>query len=140
MNRGRLLLLLAVLVTLTGCKQENPITGRQQNTLEGTWTILSRDEGKGPQAAPGIKLIISPERMSLLSPSGNTKVMGDIARKDPTKTPMELDLRQGAEVGYGIYRLEGDDLLLVICDPGQPRPTTFVGTPKGMLWTLKRAK
>jgi len=66
--------------------------------------------------------------------------MGDIARNDPSKTPKEIDLRQDADVGYGIYQLDGDQLLLIIGDPGQPRPTMFAGTPKGMLWTLQRTK
>jgi len=42
--------------------------------------------------------------------------------------------------GLGIYQLDGDQLSLIVGDPGQARPTMFAGTPKGMLFKLKRAK
>jgi uncharacterized protein (TIGR03067 family) len=108
--------------------------------IEGTWNIVTMDSGGGPKPSPGIQMVISRDRLSLRAPSGDTKLMGDVARLDSAKSPGEIDLRNQGEVGYGIFALEGDNLSLVIADPGQPRPTAFQGSRKGMLWKLRRAR
>jgi uncharacterized protein (TIGR03067 family) len=81
---------------------------------------------------------ITRDEVLMRAPSGATKRMGKIERIDPGASPKEIDLRNGEWVGLGIYELNGDLLRLIICDPGQPRPSEFVGTRKGMIFTLRR--
>ncbi|QJW96794.1 hypothetical protein [Frigoriglobus tundricola] len=108
--------------------------------LKGTWALVSRDFREGPKKADGFKLIISDKSFEFHAPNGATKKMGDISRIEATAKPAQVDLKNGTDAGLGIYELNGDDLKLVIRDPGQERATEFKGTSKGMLFIFKREK
>jgi hypothetical protein len=64
--------------------------------------------------------------------------MGQIRRIDPVVKPREIDLRYKHAVAFGIYELDGDFLKLIVRDSGAERPSTFKGSPDGMLFTLER--
>lgn len=134
MHYWHVIWLFILAVALAGCNRSGPSNGG----FEGTWDIRSRDSGQGPQDSPGLQLVITKEKIVFRAPSGATKTMGDIIKVDPSKTPKEIDLRNGAVVGLGIYALDGNSLSLIVCDPGLPRPTEFRGSPKGMLFKLTR--
>lgn len=108
--------------------------------LKGTWKVLSMDSGKGAKETDGFKLVISDKEIVFQAPSGATKKMGDISRTDGAAKPAEIDLKNGTETGLGIFELKGDDLKLVVRDPGQERSKEFKGTRQGMLLILKREK
>jgi uncharacterized protein (TIGR03067 family) len=102
--------------------------------------MVSMDSGKGAKDTDGFKLVISDKSIEFRAPNGQTKKMGDTGRIDGTAKPAQLDLKNGTETGLGIYELNGDELKLLVRDPGQERAKEFKGTPKGMLIVLKREK
>jgi uncharacterized protein (TIGR03067 family) len=108
--------------------------------LVGTWNIVSMDSGKRAEEMDGFKLIISEKSIEFRAPSGATKKMGEISRIDGVPKPAQIDLQNGTETGLGIYELKGDNLKLIVRDPGQQRAKEFKGSPQGMLFTLKREK
>lgn len=108
--------------------------------LKGTWKLVSMDNGKGAKEADGFKLVISDKDLEFRAPSGAAKKMGDISRVDGFAKPAEIDLKNGTETGLGIFELKGDDLKLIVRDPGQERAKEFKGTPRGVLFILKREK
>lgn len=108
--------------------------------LKGTWKVVSMDNGKGAKEADGFKLVISDKDLEFRAPSGAAKKMGDISRVDGFAKPAEIDLKNGTETGLGIFELKGDDLKLIVRDPGQERAKEFKGTPRGVLFILKREK
>jgi uncharacterized protein (TIGR03067 family) len=98
------------------------------------------DFGNGAKKTDGVKLVISEKSLELRAPNGVAKKMGDISRVDGAAKPAQIDLKNGTETGPGIYELNGDDLKLIIRDPGQERAKEFKGTREGMLFILKREK
>ncbi len=107
--------------------------------LVGSWNIVSIDKGKGAKETPGFKLSISDKKIVVRASNGTAKKMVDISRVDVAVKP-QIDLKNGTETGLGIYELSGDDLKLLVRDPGQERAKEFKGTPQGILFTLKREK
>lgn len=120
------------------------VCGEEENVflkkLAGTWIVLSIDDGKQVQKLNGFKMEITKESIILEAPNGAKKTMGDISRIDGQVRPGQIDLRKGNAKGFGIFELDGDYLKLIVCDPGQERPTVFKGTPTGLLFTLKRER
>jgi len=128
------------LVLLTGSSliAEEGKSGLEK--LKGTWKIVSIDSGKGAKETDGFKLVISDRDIEFRAPSGAAKKMGDISRVEGSAKPAEIDLKNGTETGLGIFELKGDDLKLIVRDPGQERAKEFKSTPRGMLFILKREK
>ena len=114
--------------------------GKDLEKLAGTWTMVSMDDGSGPRDSGGVKLVFTDKRLEFRAPNGATKDIGAIARVDGSAKPAQIDLKNGDETGLGIYELKGDDLKFLVRDPGQGRATEFKGTPKGILFILKRDK
>jgi uncharacterized protein (TIGR03067 family) len=109
-----------------------------KHELIGNWSIVSIDRGAGPDRKHGFHLEITDTELTFIAPSGTRKTLGQIHRIDPVVKPREIDLRNGHAVGFGIYEIDGDSLKLVVRDPGTERPSTFKGSPDGMLFTLER--
>jgi uncharacterized protein (TIGR03067 family) len=114
--------------------------GKGIKALVGTWTLVSVDNGKEPKQMEGFRFIISEKSIEMRAPNGAMKNMGIITRLDPTAQPSQIDLKNGAATGLGIYELSGDVLKLVVRDPSQERPREFKGTPQGILFLLRREK
>ena len=108
--------------------------------LLGTWNLVSLDDGNGPSQIDGFTIIISERDIKFCSPGGAFKVMGNIHRTDASKKPSQMDLKNGNEIGFGIFELDGEHLKLIVRNPGQERPTEFKGGANGMLFILKREK
>jgi len=53
MSRCHALLLLLVPMAFVGCNRENPAIRQTEKGFEGTWNIVTRDSGKGPEGAAG---------------------------------------------------------------------------------------
>jgi uncharacterized protein (TIGR03067 family) len=137
----RLLFTLLVIGSVTSpAFSDEKETKKGLSDLIGTWTMLSMDSGNGPKELDGFKLVISKEKIIFQAPSGDTKKMGDIARVDSSAKPMEIDLTNDGETGFGIYELKDDALKLIVRNPGERRAKEFKANPKGMLFILKREK
>lgn len=113
---------------------------KEPEKLTGTWKLVSMDNGKGATETDGFKLVITDKSIEFRAPGGATKKMGDIGRIDGSAKPAQIDLKNGTDTGLGIYELKGDDLKLIVRDPGRDRAAEFKGTPQGMLFVLKREK
>lgn len=123
--------------------EPSPPDGDAKNDLKklvGAWKIVSVDDGNGPKEWNGIKLVISAKSMVLQAPNGATKKMGDIGRIDAAAKPARIDLTIDGETGLGIYELSGDDLKLIVRNPGKERAKEFKGAADGILFILKREK
>jgi uncharacterized protein (TIGR03067 family) len=129
-----------VLAFLAGLSLADEDGKKDQEKLVGTWKMVSMDNGKGAKETDGFKLVISDKSIEFRAPNGATKKMGAISRVDGAVKPAQIDLKNGTETGLGIYELNGDDLKLIVRDPGQERAKEFKGTPQGMLFILKREK
>lgn len=95
--------------------------------LEGWWEVVTMDDGRGPTPHRDKDLI----RGGLLYHTGTLRneEPGQPIRLDPTKLPKAFDVEWSPGKFYhGIYRFEGDTLTLCYSNPGQPRPTEFVGS------------
>jgi uncharacterized protein (TIGR03067 family) len=130
----------SVLVLVAGASLADEGDKKALEKLVGTWNIVSRDDGSGAKKMDGFKLVVSDKSIEFRAPNGATKKMGDIGRVDGSAKPAQIDLKNGTETGAGIYELSGDDLKLIVRDPGQERAKEFKGMPKGMLFILKREK
>jgi uncharacterized protein (TIGR03067 family) len=136
--------LLSVSLTAVGCQRPVKTDGPTSAVagaegMEGTWDLESRDKGDGPITSPVMQLVASKERLVLRAPDGETHVIGEVVRIDPSRTPPEIDLRNDQEVKLGIYEVNGDTLLLVVNNSGARRPTEFKGSRSGSLLKFKRA-
>ena len=81
---------------------------------------------------------ITESSIEMVTASGARKSMGEISGTHQTTTPKGVDLSNGGRVGRGIYEVTGDELNLIVCDPGQPRATEFKGQRLGMLFVTRR--
>jgi uncharacterized protein (TIGR03067 family) len=106
--------------------------------LIGKWVVVSIDSGAGPAAKEGFHLDITAATITFVAPNGATKTMGHIHRIDPTSNPKQIDLRNGSDIGLGIYELDGSSLKLIVRNPGSDRPQELTGHRDGMLFMLKR--
>jgi uncharacterized protein (TIGR03067 family) len=119
---------------------EAPIVGSSHGPAElvGKWDVVSIDGGNGPNARPGISLVITENFMGMVSKDGATKPMGEIVAAHTATQPKGIDLGMGGAVGLGIYEVVGNSAKLIVNNPGLPRPREFKGQPTGILFVLNR--
>jgi uncharacterized protein (TIGR03067 family) len=120
-----------------GC---SPSSSRDDGEPIGTWHAVSLDQGAGPENAAGIQIVITRERVVMCRPDGEATVWGETARIDPSTRPREIDIRDPRGMWLGIYEVAGEDLKLVVNEPGEARPGKFRGSPKGLLFKMQRVK
>lgn len=145
-------LLAAVLVALAGsgsARQPDPKTKPEvkpktdSELIQGGWLIVGLETGG--KAEPernyrGNTFSFAKDRATLRE--GGFEPIGFTVTLDPTATPKTIDLTAKGNVLRGIYKLDGDDLVICLCIGGM-RPTEFAtkagGTEVAELFTLKRS-
>jgi len=105
----------------------------------GTWDVVSFDTGAGPENPVGVQMLISREQVAMRR-QGDIQVWGETVRIDASRNPSQNDLRSDRGSWLGIFEVESDRLKLVINEPGNLRPGKFQGSPKGLLFKMRRAK
>ncbi len=116
----------------------------QLRALEGDWRFISVEIDGGAVPAPmagHARMLIDGDRFRMESPEGDYEGVFTI---DVDADPAQIDIEfiEGPEAGnwsYGIYRLDGDDLLLCLGLTGAPRPVRFA-TKAGSGHALERLR
>ena len=112
---------------------------------QGVWAVTSFvREGKEtpPEIAHSIVRVVEGDHV--VWKREGKPFAGTTVTLDPTKTPHTIDVvpdggRARGKVVPGIYKLDGDTLVIVMADPGKPRPTEFKA-PAGSGLTLMTFK
>lgn len=106
----------------------------QLRTLEGTWSFVRLEvDGSAipPEAMRSSRLMMDGDRFRMESPEG---VYEGVFNIDVEAQPHQIDIEfiEGPEAGnwnYGIFRFDGDDLVLCLDMAGKPHPKDFRTTP-----------
>jgi uncharacterized protein (TIGR03067 family) len=115
-------------------------------SLIGEWLADSAIQGGKPDPPPpGATITFTKEGKFIVKDGKDTSHEADFTF-DPKKDPAEIEISEsgpgkGTKMMKGIYRIEGDTLLICITREGE-RPKTFdspVGSPN-VLVTLRRPK
>lgn len=150
-------LLLALLASV-GCKNTDPTQpAKEAAGIEGTYLLTGIDMfgekvpddeiASGPEGERTATISKDTIRLPLLSMGDKGKERVMTYKLDPSKTPAEIQLTRANLKGemktiYGIYKLEGDTLtLLVTSGEGETyRPKEFKTRPKSldMMIVLKK--
>jgi uncharacterized protein (TIGR03067 family) len=105
----------------------NPASNPDQELFQGTWKV-SKVLFRGQELPPAdIDMIFAGDQFTLQAGGGANAAT---FRLNPTKDPKEIDVvfqRLGV-TWPGIYRLEGDRLLLCLNTEGRERPRDFTGS------------
>lgn len=102
--------------------------------MEGTWAFAALEVNgmKMPAAAlSASRLLIDGDRFCMQSPEGNYDGVFSI---DVDAAPHRIDIEfiEGPEAGnwsYGLFEIDGNELLICLGLTGAERPTAFVTTP-----------
>jgi uncharacterized protein (TIGR03067 family) len=122
-----------------------------KSLLQGNWTVVAAEEaGQRVDQLDGSSYTFDGDKLRIRSPF--FEMDGQAYKLNTFKNPKEIDIQIGqGRVIRGIYRLQGDDLVLCtapfrpttnaqghnVVEPG-PRPTAF-DSRLGSLTTLHRA-
>ena len=111
----------------------------QARRLQGTWVLSSFERGRGPQPTAGtlergeVQMVFEGEEFSVTMYGARRE--GGRFRLDPRRSPREITIHSPEGEHRGIYRLDGEILMLHVAHPGVERPTAFRMRP-GQLTTL----
>jgi uncharacterized protein (TIGR03067 family) len=125
------------LALLPGCTGNDRETVNDGTALQGEWEIVSA-ESNGEPPPPGLlngaRFAFSGNRLTLIGKEGEFQI-------DASKNPRQIDFICGGNRQVGIYRLEGDRLLLCV-GPADDRPREFKTKPRTdhSLFVLKRKR
>jgi len=120
-------------------------TKKELEKLQGEWTMVSM-ETKGMKAGDKVvkqyKLTIKGDQWTVTTLKGGARATFKI---DPSKNPKTIDLtfelNKKGTPSRGIYKLEGDTLILCRAAGDRERPKEFKTTEEaGILVVWKRAK
>ncbi len=128
-----------------GADAFNEAAKKDLQALQGDWILQSIEEN-------GMKVELGDDQQAILTFKDTqwsfppTKQQGEVIALDPTTNPKRIDMKstpegREASVREGIYKLDGDSLILCL-GKGKNRPTNF-DPPKEAgttLTTLKRVK
>ncbi|ODT97185.1 MAG: hypothetical protein ABS79_07630 [Planctomycetes bacterium SCN 63-9] len=110
---------------------------------QGTWSVVSfrRSDKETPEEITrSIVRIVEGDRV-LWKRDGKAFAATTI-ELDPSRTPATINVipEGGPDRNkriLGIYKLDGNNLLICMADAGHPRPTEFKANPR-VMWTLMR--
>jgi len=139
----------AVLFALAGqttAQQPEPKKKTDLELLQGSWEIVGLEAGGKAEPAQNY-------RGNTFAFTRNKGTDVAILREgiypleftftlDPAKTPKAIDLTTKGNTARGIYKLDGDDLVVCVSIGGSQRPTEFATKAGGdtETFTLKRSK
>jgi uncharacterized protein (TIGR03067 family) len=144
----------SALATVLACVPLTPAAGADDpdaKALVGTWTITKGEKGGATQDKADSKGEFRFRDGAVRVASGEQEAEYSYElrpSKKPGERPSEIDFRTNAPKGAGgvvlggIYRLDGDDLVIALSLAPFPRPTEFK-TDKDttvIVFTLKRKK
>ncbi len=119
--------------------------------LQGTWSILAQEED-GHETKPDADstVLIAGNALVMVSTGGRGDAPALIEATtfvlNPSRDPPQIDVTASysnpVQVQRGIYRLDGNSLLLCVAIGGKPRPTEFDTSPGSghRLFVLRRKK
>lgn len=138
----------AALVSMTAMALAQDAT-TEQKLVEGKWVIESveYDNGENEPRDNFEKVVVTFKGSVMTSTNvinGTEHTQDSTMTLDPTRNPKTIDLEQMGERARGIYRLQGEELLICINEGvvNESRPTEFKTTKDSgfQLWKLKRVK
>lgn len=123
-----------------GNSADSPLVGRWE-----TITVLRGDvPDDGLKGAVREHTATGTYTITPAAGSKSPKVAGTYTA-DATKSPPQIDMTPGAGkykgmTLKGVYKLDGDVLVVAFAEPGQPRPTDTEPKPTRVVATHRRAK
>jgi RNA polymerase sigma factor (sigma-70 family) len=128
---GALLVLLILMGTLGGLfLRHRPAPLPIHERLQGTWTVISMNQGGFEIPGAQAQLTFKDDQMTLSDTPGTFRI-------DAEKDPMQIDWTIQGRVSHGIFKLQGDELTLCFMaqSPDDPpaqltrRPADFSPQP-----------
>jgi len=129
------LLILCTNVQCNSAKQATPMI-QDSDKIQGTWQLVSGErngETFTDAVTKDVKLIFAGNGLKTKKSSGVTEATFTL---HPEMNPKGIDLNMDGNVGYGIYKLEGDSLTIVHGEVDEPRPAGFDDIKSGRLTML----
>jgi uncharacterized protein (TIGR03067 family) len=123
--------------------KDDPKAAPDKERAQGVWVPVKL-EGLPPEEVPfesALKAAVVSLKGDLLTISPGVERLDElrfVVSVDATKSPAWLDLTESdkegrptprKEVALGIYKFEGDHLVVAIAEPGVPRPSEFKAVP-----------
>ncbi len=136
---------LALLLVAADAKED--AIKKEKAALKGKWQVVTLEDSDGKTPEEETRKMRASITDSVISTKqGKDDSQGEYTI-DPTKNPKEIDIKllDGPEKGKwvkGLYRIDGDTLVICSADPGEDRPKEFK-VAKGsnsVLITFKRIK
>jgi RNA polymerase sigma factor (sigma-70 family) len=128
-----------------GQEQKPAPRGKQtdEEKLQGKWKAVSfHAEGKEglPEQVGSLEFTFKGDKVTIRVTITNRFHSEEMSyRLDATKKPKTIDLA-GERPGAGIYKFEGERLVVAVAENGGPRPGDFEPGPKRMVVVLERVK
>ena len=121
---------------------------RTADPLVGKWEVLSVIRGDMPDndMRGAIREHLFGGKYTVTPPAGSkTPPVGGTYTVDDTKKPPQVDMmpdngKYKGQTLKGVYKVDGDSLVIAFAEPGQPRPKDTEPKPDRVVATHKRAK
>jgi len=138
MERIALLFLASISLALPGCTGSRPGSVEDElGRLQGSWVHASGGGDIHLQIAKDrSRFTAEGESKSLFIPGGWEGTI----KLDPTTSPGHFDIVSEKGTTLGIYKLDGDQLVLVLSLEERARPPDFGKSTWGNEWVFQRVK